>query len=445
MWRLTSLMVVLPLYLAAATWTAPVTLGNASSNYATIKIDSQGNAYAVWTYSIGNVSIIQAAKQVAGESEWTPPIILSQPLQKALYANLAIDSQDNVIAIWSASDGQREGIQAAYLPAGKKQWKLTQAIPFTPSLQIVSTPKIVFDGQGTALAVWGTANTSGNDTVYSIQSARLSDKTNLAWTALTEVPQTYCRSCDLAINASGNAVLVWIGLDGVRTAMLASSSPAWVVQPPLSTPYLASSFQAVIDDNNNAVVAWWEGGDEIANRAFSLPSGATQWIETTLPDTYAFDPRLRLDGSGTAYILYAAYGDENQTYTFRFSTLPPQGTVWTAPLTVLGPSTSWTAYYELGVDKAGNAIAVWSNDLSDTNRIIQTSLLPAGATSWSTPTETATNGVENWPKIALAQNGKCVIAYTQYTKLPPVYPWQYTVQTMNGSKLFNKNEKGSAK
>lgn len=423
------LTLLVPLSLSAS-WSIPNYLGTFNSRDPSIAIDTWGNTFAVWTHSNDDRSSVQFSKYDMKMRSWSKPTTLSSP--NAKFANIAIDSQGNAMAIWISSKGFEDTVQAAYLPARGTKWRKTKPVPFDSAHQILSAPQLAFDGKGNILAVWGTMTSTGS---YSLQSARLSDRVHLTWTAVTELPKTFCKQFDLAVNKAGNALLIWLGLDGIRTATLAASANYWTVQQPLSTTFVAGSLQAVLDKNNNAVVAWWEENPQSAVRAFRMLANSNQWRETPVPDPTTYNPRLGIDGLGTVHLL--CHSNSASDYSLQSSTLSLQNSSWTAPLIVLPALTTSlndSNNYELAVDKAGNAIAVWSDDI---NNQVLISKLPASGQNWSEPLPIATsNFMEGLPKIALSSKGLCHVVFVYNRQMPPVYPQECALQTIFGLRLF---------
>ena len=154
---------------AGGTWQSPVSIVGAEDELDQpkgagapgIAVDGHGDTVAVWPWEFGGN--IQAAFRPAGGA-WQAPLNISAFDENARNPRVAFDSQGNAIAVWALqpSVGAPEVIQSAFMPAGG-----TWQAPVDISGEDASFPEVAFDGQGDAIAVWD----SGNGTNDEIQSA----------------------------------------------------------------------------------------------------------------------------------------------------------------------------------------------------------------------------------------------------------------------------------
>lgn len=419
----------------AASWSSPDTVGSPISNSPDVAMDAKGNAVAIWVFSEGSDSSIKAATRPAG-GNWSDPVTLTQANVQALYGSVAVDKNGNAIAVWSVSNGLAQSIQAAVRPFDGDAW-IALVTPAFPSESIVTAPKVAFDAKGNALVVWG-----DDEGGYAIQAAWLSNKHS--WKPVQELPVDTVSSLCLAVDPAGNAVILWKGCeDGsnpcIKSATLLKDATQWTVQGTLSTADLIASPQVVVDENGHAVAAWWENRWDkgtMSIRAMTLSLGSGSWQETQFPDVTCFYPRLVMDGSGTAHIMWAAYGTD-QPYAFQSSLLKPTESIWTPPATILPATSDYMPYYGLTVDQAGNAVAVWGNHTAGK---FQASLQPGGKSDWSSPQTLAPiegkGGLESWPRVSLSENGSCAVIYSECADPSEGIVWINAVTAICGSELF---------
>ncbi|MCE5319329.1 MAG: hypothetical protein LLG04_18435 [Parachlamydia sp.] len=431
-----------PLF-GAGSWSPPDTVGTPISNSPDVAMDSKGNAVALWVFTEGNNTSIKAATRAAG-GNWSTPVTLSPANLQTLYGGVAIDHNGNAIAVWSVSNGLAQCLQAAVLPFadpfGSNEW-ISTALPAFPTESIATPPKVAFDAKGNALVVWGDYEGGG----YAIQAAWMNE--SLSWKPVREFAVDTVSTISLAVDPSGNAVILWKGCeDGsnpcIKSATLLKDSTAWTLQDTLSTADLIASPQVVVDGQGHAVAAWWENRWDkgtMTIRAMTLPLGANAWQETQFPDVTCFYSRLAMDGSGTAHIMWSAYGT-GQPYAFQSSLLKPAESTWTSPATILPASSDYMPYYGFGVDQSGNAVAVWGNHTAGK---FEASLQRAGDSEWSSPVTLApiegNGGVESWPRVSLSENGSCGVIYSECADPSEGIVWINAVTAICGKNVFKKN------
>lgn len=412
------------LALEAGSWIPPSTLGEPTSNYPDVAMDSNGNAIAVWVYTQKSGTSILASTRPAGGS-WSTPAMLTENNLRGKYGNVAFDKNGNALAIWSAATPEdTQVVQAAFLPVGSGRWIPTQ-IPIPPAFNIITPPRVAFDSEGNALAAWGASSESDSF----IQTARLSSSTR-TWKAAPEIPLNDISTLSMALDPSGNCVLLWKGSEGIQSATLLHDSNLWTQQNTLSTESFLMAAQVSVDGQGRAIATWWEGMN-FSIKAMILPLGGKEWQKTQFPEVYAFYPRLAVDAAGNAHILWSSYGTD-QPYTFQSSILGPTESTWTKPVTLLPAVPDFIPYYGIGVDPSGNAVAFWANH---TKEVLQATTRNSGKSSWTTPVNIASiRDLEGWPKIALSSEGACAIVYNESTESQEIH--KNIVRVLCGSKMF---------
>src|SRR5205085_978009 len=145
---------------------APQDLSAAGQNASNpeVAVDAQGNAIAVWhRFDAGTNTIVQAAALAAASRRrrryFTPkpggsfgaPQDLSAAGQNASFPEVAVDGQDNAIAVWRRFDGTNFIVQAAARAAGGS---FGAPQDLSAAGQKAGFPEVAVDGQGNAIAVW---------------------------------------------------------------------------------------------------------------------------------------------------------------------------------------------------------------------------------------------------------------------------------------------------
>ena len=133
---------------------------------------------------------------------------------------MAFDASGNALAVWHRSDGSKDIVQSSFRPAGG-------AFPaagsdLSASGQNAFQPQVAFDASGNALAVW----IRSNGTNYIVQSSsRPAGGAFAAPVDLSAIGQDGLQP-QVAFDASGNALAVWTRSDGTNDIVQSSSRPA---------------------------------------------------------------------------------------------------------------------------------------------------------------------------------------------------------------------------
>ena len=134
----------------AGSWSAPQPLS--SPGYAErpqVGVDSAGEAVAVWSFHSANVRVEAAVRRAGGS--WAPAQTLSSPGADALQPQVDVNPRGNAIAAWVSFDGRTSVIQTTSRSRGGA-WSAVQDIsPRSPDL---GAPRIALDAAGDAVAVW---------------------------------------------------------------------------------------------------------------------------------------------------------------------------------------------------------------------------------------------------------------------------------------------------
>ncbi len=232
-----------------------------TANHPRIAMAPNGNAIAVW-YQWDGARWSIYANQYYGSGWGAPQLIEIDNTGSAGYPEIAIDSAGNAIAVWQQWDGIRFSIYAnRYIP--DSGWGMSQLIE-TNNDGDVNNVQIAFDSTGCAIAVWqlfyGTfANIWANRFVPGIGwgTAQLIDTYN---DGMADYPQ-------LAIDPSGNAIVVWEKDNGTRYNIIANRyipSIGWSAPSIINTDVgNARHPQIAVDHDGNAIAVWDQVGAQI--------------------------------------------------------------------------------------------------------------------------------------------------------------------------------------
>jgi hypothetical protein len=222
----------------------------------------------------------------------------------------------------------------------------------------------------------------------------------------------------LALDAQGNAVVVWQRSDGTSLVVQAAERAAggrWSAPVDVSVPggagEDAGSPDVAIDAHGNAVAIWHR--TQLAPRLNHVqsavrPAGGT-WqppVAVSAPDVDATGARIGVDAQGGAIAVWQHFLRDANTPAAQSAMRRPDGT-WQSPEDL--PGTSGMIDLDVAVDPAGNAIVVWERfPLMPT---VLASLRPAGV-SWQAPVPLADTG--SWPSVALDAAGTATAVWSGF-------------------------------
>jgi len=197
-----------------ATWTNAATIAEQASDDATfpqIAVDPNGNAITVW-YERDDSGIFQIYYSYWNGTTWTDAsIIPGKPAINGFSPQIAFDSNGNAITVWKQNGIGYSQIYYAYWDG--TTWSITAtAIPGQPE-SFASNPKIAFDSNGNAIAVWQQYDGSNYLVEYAYRDGTI-------WTDASTIPNQPAESASnpkATFDPTGNAITIWQQNDGSNT------------------------------------------------------------------------------------------------------------------------------------------------------------------------------------------------------------------------------------
>ncbi|HEY1286124.1 MAG TPA: PKD domain-containing protein, partial [Solirubrobacterales bacterium] len=230
-----------------------------------VAIDAAGDVIGVWTYFDGSDRVAQAALRPAAGG-FGAPEPLTEPGESANDLDLAMDAAGDATAIWNRLEGSTWFVRRAERAAGGgfgSPQDLSQAQ--TP----INSPEIAISAGGATVVVWRLAEKNRS----TIEASSRPAGGSFSAPAGVSSGIDNALSPDLAMNAAGDTVVVWSGESGgeqnakaaVRPRGGAFGAPAEIaeVKPAFFLPHPA------LDAAGNAIVVWLrnDGVSEIVQAA----------------------------------------------------------------------------------------------------------------------------------------------------------------------------------
>jgi PKD domain len=289
-------------------WSAPTTISTPGrqADGLDLAVDSAGHLTAAWQEYNGNDFVVVVADRRA-DGVWTTPLQVSPTVGNAQQASLAVDDQGDAVVAWS----EQLQIGAATRSHGGA-W--SAPIEVTPAGEIVRPPKVAMDPAGEAVVVWSRFEGSH----YLAQSRTMSPAG--AWSEKVDLsdPSFDVYDAEVAIDPAGEAVAVWehegAGDTGVIEGASRPLGSAWSQAAGLTPPGdVASSPDLAISASGEAVLVW-EGGSSVETMTpfgIARPAGGGWGAPHGLaPNAKRGNyPMVATDAGGDAVVAWESYGD----------------------------------------------------------------------------------------------------------------------------------------
>ena len=230
----------------------------------------------------------------------------------------------------------------------------------------------------------------------------------------------------VAIDPSGNAIVAWLQSDGSKGTIWANrldgASQTWGTPKRLDKADVSSASppSVAIDKNGNGFVVWSQAAGAALPSStwaarYTASAASSGWSSATLleaDDTgETLSPLVAVDGSGNAIALWNQKNGANSYYQL-WSNRYAVGTGWGSRTQVEPTHVGNGSQFDLGVDTAGNALAIWTMNAGAGLLAYTSRWVPGSA--WTAPAavETDTAGVST-PHIAVDSAGNAIAIWAQ--------------------------------
>ncbi len=340
------------------------------SQLAGLVMDPKGNAVALWTVSGTKGNAIWAARYAVADNKWTVKAIVEHG--DAHTPSIAMSDNGNAMAAWVQSDGKRDRIWASRQGAGNGKWG--KPVPIDNGEGYVESVKIASDAKGNAIAIWQQWQDSGYFNIYANRFSAVDGRWGEVDLVGTDTGVTGGWP-DVAMNADGNAIVVWEKSQALDTQIFARSFKAntaqWSNLGKFEITHSPFALQLAMDKKGNALVVWlttdhqaWHAG-VWSNRYLSSNGG---WSKATLLDENnerdAEWPQIAMDANGNALVLWDRLPARNQQddksadiLAYRYASDGASSAK--NDIVVKTPASAGWPSPALSMEPGGNAIAVW--------------------------------------------------------------------------------------
>ena len=223
----------------------------------------------------------------------------------------------------------------------------------------------------------------------------------------------------VAMNDGGAAVIAWAAGNGSRSRLQVATRPAGGV---IGSPGTLSRADATaygsdvaIAASGAAIVVWGsERGSRSRVMAAWRPAGATGFltpVALSAPAERDVFPRVALNDAGEAIVTWGQFNGSKFVVQAAFGR---PGAAFTAPVGISGPLKELAAAVKYvdpkaSIDAAGNAIVVWENS-KGVRGFVEGALRPA-AGRFGAPTRLSAGNASFDPDLAMNARGEAVVAW----------------------------------
>jgi len=314
-----------------------------------LAMDRLGNAVAVWERSTGHASVVQAAIRSAGGT-WSEPQNLSEPDDVAFNADVAVRA-GNITAVWTVLRDRRTIIESSSRTVAGS-WTPVQTL--SGPAGNTSAPVVGVDDQGGAVAAW-----RWSDGAFLVVQAAVRSKGGV-WSApeVLSGPGRSASQPQVAMDASGNAVVAWVRNNGSWLAAQVAWRPAggkWeAVQNLTQRGGNARQLDLTMNSRGDAAVTWIQGRLQATADLLSSfrPAGSRRWNRALVTEGWSrLGARIALDEQGNATAVWT--GSWMISASFK-----PAGEAWQTNY-LLSSYESYSSHPAVTTPRPENATAVW--------------------------------------------------------------------------------------
>ena len=218
----------------------------------------------MWDQSAGILTNIMANRYTAGTSSWgTAASVASFTQGSGGSAQIAMNGSGNAMVVWEQYDGTFLNIAGISYAAATSSWGTERQL----RLDVGSTsgkPQVAIDAAGNALAVWIQID-AGTQTIW---ASRYTAGTSNIWGTAAKIQANNTDSASapwIAMDPNGNAIAAWMQNDGTLQNIWAAAYTAgtgWGTAALIETNSAGRAYYPRLAfDANGKGLAVWEQDD----------------------------------------------------------------------------------------------------------------------------------------------------------------------------------------
>jgi PKD domain len=343
-----------------------------------------------------------AAAQAGG---WLSPVTIGPSSQGLSSVAAGSDADGDVVAAWVRNTGSAQVVEVATRPAGGA----FSVQPLQSAVGFAGNVGVAVNDNGDAIAAW--VRQGATSEVWA--SVRPAGGSFGPPQAIASVPGKNALEPSVAINDAGAMIVVWYlrnsDTDGKETVYAAFRPPggSFTSAPVSSSDLWNQSPRAALDSTGKATIVWsyWNGEINIARvriRNADGLMGTQRDLSPSAPTGFPMFATVGLDQAGNALAVWSHWN--GAVYEVEGATRAAAADTWSnLPTFGQSASASFGTEPQVAVDANGNAVSIWRA----ANNTIQAASRASGGAfgaaqlGISAPTATA-------PRVVLDSAGNAV-------------------------------------
>ena len=376
-----------------------------------VAVDTGGNAISVWAQYEGQRSNVYASRYTENWGWSTAQVIETDDRGSAYGPEVAVAKDGDAAVVWSQYDGLRNSIWANLYTVGGV-WGIAAHVEANDT-EDAYEPQVAIDASQNVIVAW----VQSDGIRSSVWANRYSFGTGWGAPTAIEASDEYAYAPQLAIDGSGNAIIVWAQNDGPRTRLFANRyafGAGWGTPALVSTNDTGSAYggKVAVDPNGNAIVVWsqYDGvRDNIFGNRYTVGAG---WTTATLIETNdagsANQPDIAIDANGNAIAVWSqSDGLRDSIWANRYSV----GTGWGTATLIEDDDRTGAWGPRVATDPAGDALVVWQQHDGVQNSIFANRYSAVKGWQTATPVENDDQGYASVPEVAVDPNGNALVVW----------------------------------
>jgi hypothetical protein len=388
-----------------------------------IAVDSAGNAIAVWSDVVRNPGYsIWASRYDTAAGRWsTGQRIQTDPTYWNSHPQVAVSSSGSAVVVWSHFNGSNTNVWANRFNVGTDSWGSAEQIETIDTGNAYNL-RVAIDNSGNAIAVWSKSDGSRRNIWANRYEAGAG-----SWGAAELIENDNsgdARYPQVCFDRDGNAIAVWIQSDGSRfsiwvnryDAVTGSWGAAELIENDNSGD--ARYPQVGLDRDGNAIAAWTQSDgnryNSWANRYDAIIGswGAAELIQTDNIET-AENLRIGVDREGNALAVWNQW--DGRLGHIRANRYDAATGSWGVAELIQIDNTRDAIDPQISVNSTGNAMAIWI-ETGESHFKLWDNCFDTAIGSWGAAEMIETNDgdVGREPQVVFDGTGNAIVIWRQY-------------------------------
>jgi hypothetical protein len=287
-----------------------------------VAVDASGNAIFVWQRFDGTDPPNNCCTRIEARSRSSTGTLgavetLSDPGQNASMPQVAVDSSGNAVFTWVRPDGTNKRIEAR---ARSAAGTLGAVEPLSAAGQDADDPQVAVDPNGNAVFTWQRfdGTNPGAGCCSRIEVVARSATGTLSAVQLLSASAQNAQTSQVAVDSSGNAVVVWKRFNGtsdvIQSRARSATGTLGTVQNLSAAGENASQPQVAVGPTGNAVFAWkrFNGTNDVIQTRARTSTGTLSSVQALSgAGQNAQAPQLAVDSGDNAVFAWERLDGSN--------------------------------------------------------------------------------------------------------------------------------------